>query len=231
MISVIIPTYNEEGALPETLRCLFAQPGDYEVLIVDGGSIDQTRSVAEFFGFSACETWSRRSFLVSRRSSDASRDTRHAARYFLMAAKGRALQMNAGAKEARGEWLLFLHADTTLPPDAVEQIRNAIRGDYPCGCSRLQCGQLRGVRVSACRTRWAEPPACILSLCTLLLLQASRAQADASLATGMRIHQCPERRSSTGRWAPEDLSGKPRAETLSVSLPATRARKVLEAQF
>ena len=127
MISIIIPTYNEEGALPETLRCLFAQPGDYEVLIVDGGSIDQTRSVAEFFGFSACETWSRRSFLVSRRSPDASRDTRHAARYFLMAAKGRALQMNAGAKEARGEWLLFLHADTLLPDGALVRLNRMER--------------------------------------------------------------------------------------------------------
>ena len=100
MISVIIPTYNEETALPATLCCLLAQQGDYEVIVVDGGSIDRTRQICEDFGFAAC----------------------------LMAPKGRASQMNVGAKEARGEWLLFLHADTVLPDGALAKL-NRLESD------------------------------------------------------------------------------------------------------
>ena len=46
MISVIIPTLNESAALPETLRALFEQAGDYEVILVDGGSTDGTLEIA-----------------------------------------------------------------------------------------------------------------------------------------------------------------------------------------
>ena len=106
MISVIIPTYNEERALPATLLCLFAQSGDYEMIVVDGGSTDRTVDVVESLG-------------VTR---DALRVT------LLTAAKGRASQMNAGAKEARGEWLLFLHADTVLPDGALARL-NHLEGD------------------------------------------------------------------------------------------------------
>ena len=87
MISVVIPAYNEEQALPATLRSLLAQPGAYEVIVVDGGSTDRT-----------CE--------IVRAESNVR---------LLTAPKGRASQMNAGAKEAGGDLLLFLHADTVLP--------------------------------------------------------------------------------------------------------------------
>jgi len=100
MISVIVPAYNEEHALPATLRSLFAQPGDYEVLVVDGGSTDRT-----------CET-----VQAEPRAR------------LLTAPKGRAMQMNAGAREASGEWLLFLHADTFLPDGALVRL-NRMEGD------------------------------------------------------------------------------------------------------
>ncbi|OGW67014.1 MAG: hypothetical protein A3H49_06470 [Nitrospirae bacterium RIFCSPLOWO2_02_FULL_62_14] len=100
MISVIIPTYHEETALPATLRCLFAQPGDYEVIVVDGGSTDRTCEIVQ----------------VEPRTR------------VLAAPKGRASQMNAGAKEARGEWLLFLHADTLLPDGALVRL-NRMEGE------------------------------------------------------------------------------------------------------
>jgi GT2 family glycosyltransferase len=45
MVSVVIPTYNEEKALPDTLRSLFSQAGDFEVIVVDGGSTDHTRAI------------------------------------------------------------------------------------------------------------------------------------------------------------------------------------------
>jgi rSAM/selenodomain-associated transferase 2 len=96
MISVIIPAYNEEKALPCTLRTLLAQPGECEVIVVDGGSSDRT-----------CD--------IARASSDV--------RLFT-APKGRASQMNAGASRANGEWLLFLHADTRLPDGALRRLND-----------------------------------------------------------------------------------------------------------
>lgn len=106
MISVIMPAYNEERALPNTLRALFTQQGDYEVVVVDGGSTDGTMNVLKEFGF----------------IPDASDRTFHVSRFTFHAPKGRASQMNAGAKEARGEWLLFLHADTVLPSGAIQRL-------------------------------------------------------------------------------------------------------------
>ena len=100
MVSVIVPTYNEEQALPGTLRSLLMQPGDYEVIVVDGGSDDRTCEIA--------------------RAEPRIR--------LLSAPKGRASQMNAGAKEAKGTWLLFLHADTHLP-EGVPMRLNAMEPD------------------------------------------------------------------------------------------------------
>ena len=101
MVSVVIPTYNEEKALPETLQVLFRQPGDYEVIIVDGGSTDRTSEIVRGF---------------SLRLQPSALNTFR----FLSFPKGRAIQMNAGAKVAKGEWLLFLHADTLLPACAMQ---------------------------------------------------------------------------------------------------------------
>ena len=103
MISVVIPAYNEEHALPDTLARLFSQAGDYEVILVDGGSTDGTRAIAECHG-----------------------DVQ-----IVRAPKGRAAQMNAGAAKARGEWLLFLHADTLLPEQGLARI-----ADLPAGVNR-----------------------------------------------------------------------------------------------
>lgn len=94
MISVVIPAFNEERALPGTLDRLYAQNADFEVILVDGGSTDATRCIA------ACRP-----------------DLR-----LVEAPKGRASQMNVGAALAHGEWLLFLHADTLLPQNGLERI-------------------------------------------------------------------------------------------------------------
>jgi len=85
MISVIVPTLNEETQIASVLASARA-PGVSEIIVVDGGSSDATVRLAE----------------------------QHADRV-LVAPRGRALQMNAGAAVARGDVLLFLHADTRLP--------------------------------------------------------------------------------------------------------------------
>jgi rSAM/selenodomain-associated transferase 2 len=103
MISIIIPAYNEAKALPHTLSRVLAQPGDQEVIVVDGGSADATREIAQ----------------------------EHPGVCVISAPKGRASQMNAGAATARGEWLLFLHADTLLPEGAIALL-NALESNHDC---------------------------------------------------------------------------------------------------
>ncbi len=96
MISVIIPTLNEALALPATLARVATQRVAHEVIVADGGSIDDTQAVV-----------------------------RRAGARWITSARGRGAQMNAGARHAvcsQGEWLLFLHADTLLPPHALAAI-------------------------------------------------------------------------------------------------------------
>lgn len=102
MISIIIPALNEERALPATLAQVFRQEGEYEVIVVDGGSTDATTEIVKRDGRITC----------------------------LSAKTGRASQMNAGAKRASGDWLLFLHADTLLPDGGlltIEKLPNDIK--------------------------------------------------------------------------------------------------------
>lgn len=90
MISVIIPTLNAETTLGETLGALVPAVVEglvKEVIIVDGGSTDETAKVVDIAGAT-----------------------------FIRAEKGRGQQLAAGAKAARFSWLLFLHADTVLTP-------------------------------------------------------------------------------------------------------------------
>ncbi len=100
-ISVIIPTLNEEESLPRTLASLSASVPT-EIIIVDGGSTDGTLSVAQEFCARA----------VNAR--------------VITSPQGRALQMNEGAKASRSEILLFLHADTQLPPHAERIVESAL---------------------------------------------------------------------------------------------------------
>src|SRR5258706_6213227 len=103
VISVIIPTRNEEVTLPVTLRQLTDHP-DVELIIVDGGSTDRTIDIAQQF-----------------------------TPYVFCTPPGRAQQMNVGARHATGDILLFLHADTFLLPVALDAILRRIIRDRAVG--------------------------------------------------------------------------------------------------
>jgi rSAM/selenodomain-associated transferase 2 len=93
-LSIIIPCLNEAAEIGATLAaCHPARSHAAEIIVVDGGSCDQTVDIA-----------------------------RQGADLVLSATRGRASQMNAGAQRARGGLLLFLHADSRLPADAVPQV-------------------------------------------------------------------------------------------------------------
>lgn len=104
MISIVIPTLNEERALPATLACIAMHGPAHEVIVADGGSSDDTQAVAQ----------------------------RARARW-VSGTRGRAAQMNLGARHATGEWLLFVHADTLLPSDALAAIA-ALPPQVEAGC-------------------------------------------------------------------------------------------------
>lgn len=101
IVSVIIPTLHEQDLLARTILHT-AELGFDEIVIVDGGSTDGTVAVAE-----ACCAGLTGAHVIT-------------------APRGRASQMNEGAKVSRGEGLLFLHADTFLPPNAKALITSAL---------------------------------------------------------------------------------------------------------
>src|SRR6267143_3992209 len=100
--SVIIPTLNEERTIIATLAHTAALGFD-ELIVVDGGSTDETPALVE-------------SYRLSTQSSALSPVQ------WVTAPCARARQMNEGAKASRGEILLFLHADTQLPGEAKTMI-------------------------------------------------------------------------------------------------------------
>ena len=134
VISIIIPTLNEEVNLPVTLRQLTDHP-DVELIVVDGGSTDRTIEIAQRF-----------------------------TPYVFRTTPGRAQQMNTGARHATGDILLFLHADTFLLPGALDEIQRRIIGDGAVGGAfdlhidsrRRLCKFL--ARVASRRSRWLHLP-------------------------------------------------------------------------
>ena len=108
-ISVIIPALNEATRIARTLASVTAQPEPWELIVVDGGSTDET---------------------VARATQAAT---------VLTSPPGRAHQMNCGWNASNGEVLLFLHADTLLAPDAFDLIRPALAdASVEAGAFRLR---------------------------------------------------------------------------------------------
>jgi len=96
-ISVIIPTLNEAESIGELLAAVTKLDGITEVIVVDGGSTDDTAELAAAFGARVIHS-----------------------------ARGRGSQMHAGAQSAGGDVLWFIHADTIPEIDTIDQISNAL---------------------------------------------------------------------------------------------------------
>lgn len=134
MISVIIPTLNESSRLPALLTLLSRCSTEHEVIICDGGSLDDTVAIAKAHG----------SLVIA-------------------AKRGRGSQLEAGARHASGEILLFLHADSAPDPQFLCEIETVLKdgsdvvggnfrveyedGSVYCRAVEWLCGALRTVGV------------------------------------------------------------------------------------
>ncbi len=107
-LSVVIPTLDEAENIGALLERLSRTPGVSEVVVSDGGSTDGTRKIV--------------------RASQAR---------LVESEPGRGIQLRAGAREAKGEVLLFLHADVVPPRDLAAQIKDALNRGYVGGNFRL----------------------------------------------------------------------------------------------
>lgn len=139
-LSVVVPTLNEARALPSLLADLLAQQGVMlEILVADGGSTDGTPQIAQ-----------------------------RAGARLVQSGRGRGRQMNAAARVAQGDWLLFLHADSSLPSprllaDAVEALWREtdggahVAGHFPLRFARAQPGHELFFRYLEGKTRLNRP--------------------------------------------------------------------------
>ena len=98
-ISIIIPTINEASNLPLLLSDLSSIQKEGEIIIVDCGSEDKTIDIANIYG----------------------------TKVFISKERNRGLQLDIGAKNSKGEWLIFLHADTRLTQDWFKKIKSFLK--------------------------------------------------------------------------------------------------------
>lgn len=103
-LSIIIPVLNEQAGIESFLQALQVLRPECELIVVDGGSSDNTVALSQpYVDDIVCAT------------------------------QGRAVQMNIGAAMASAPALLFLHADTFLPDDVLKQIQTAFNNNYDWG--------------------------------------------------------------------------------------------------
>jgi len=100
-ISIIIPTINEANNLPLLLSDLSVIQKEGEIIIVDCGSEDKTIDVANIYG----------------------------AKVYKSKERNRGLQLDIGAKNSKGDWLIFLHADTRLSNEWFRKVNSVFKED------------------------------------------------------------------------------------------------------
>ena len=103
-ISIIIPTINEANNLPLLLSDLSSTQKEGEIIIVDCGSEDKTIDIANIYG----------------------------AKVFISKERNRGFQLDLGAKNSKGDWLIFLHADTRLTHDWFRKINSFLKENSTC---------------------------------------------------------------------------------------------------
>jgi rSAM/selenodomain-associated transferase 2 len=129
--SIVIPTFNEAACIARTVAgCRALMPAP-EVIVADGASTDGTAALAAQAG----------------------------ARVVASPRRGRSYQMNAGAAASRGEWLVFLHADASIPPVAWAELERRTRQ--------------AAFTFGGYRRRW-EPPSRLLDLGSRLAVWRGR---------------------------------------------------------
>ena len=109
-ISIIIPTCDEESVIACTIQKLLAltERSEGVEIIVSDASTDKTADILSTFPVTLCKS-----------------------------SKGRAIQMNSGARHANGEILYFLHADTLPPETFIDDIRGVVASGKKAGCFRM----------------------------------------------------------------------------------------------
>lgn len=112
LVSIIIPTYNEEKNILNLLNYLKENSDErlVEIIVVDGGSQDQTVRIVKEAGFTC---W------ISEK-------------------KGRAAQMNSGYRLSKGDLLYFVHADSFPPASYLDDLQHSIDQGYLSGCYRFR---------------------------------------------------------------------------------------------
>jgi rSAM/selenodomain-associated transferase 2 len=135
LVSIIIPTFNEAHSIQATLQALTHIRGEIEVIVVDGGSSDLTLEIAAKNGA-----------------------------HVIASERGRGIQMHRGASVAHGEALLFLHADTVVPPEAADRIVETFASDVTAVGGNFDI-RFDGHRSAARFLTWLYPQLGRLGLC------------------------------------------------------------------
>ena len=128
-ISIIIPVVNEAGLIEKTVQQFKGHrlQANLEVIVVDGGSEDETKQVALNAGAIVVECRQR----------------------------SRAVQMNEGARLATYETLYFVHADVAVPESFYDDIMEALQAGFGCGCYRSDFDSYPGLmKINAFMTRF-----------------------------------------------------------------------------
>ena len=120
MISIVIPTYNESGCIAQTLQdlTLLCNEAEVEIIVSDGGSTDGTVEIASGYA------------------------------RVVQGQKGKALQLNAGARSAAGDILFFVHADMAIPRGALRLIHEKINVEASITKSSFMAKPVLPIRLS-----------------------------------------------------------------------------------